>query len=67
MSTQMTGFTSILSGLQKHKVATDSKIGQIQHDINSLKARFIGASKVDSMVGEAGVEEHSPSDPSAQA
>jgi hypothetical protein len=50
MSTQMTGFSSILSGLQK--------------DVNDLKSRFMGSSKGDSLAvaSEDHVEEHSLSD-----
>jgi hypothetical protein len=51
MPSQMTGFTSILSGLQK--------------DVNVLKTRLMGASEVDSTVEEDRVEEHSPNDPPA--
>ena len=52
MSTQMTGFSSILSGLQK--------------DVSHLKTRFMGSSEGDSLAGEVHVEEHSMSDSPAQ-
>ncbi|KAE8099553.1 hypothetical protein FH972_017528 [Carpinus fangiana] len=53
MSSQMIGFTSIISGFQK--------------DVKVLKTRLMGTSKVDSTVEEDRVKEHSPNDPPAQA
>jgi hypothetical protein len=43
MSTQMIGFSSILSGLQKY--------------VNELKTRFMGSSEGDSLAGEDRVKE----------